>query len=106
MAGRDLHVRIHRIRGRCPVYGKGDGFSIQRGYVLDDPPTGGICLHGLSALMPFYLALSRGIPPGEFGLAGPEEGCAYVNCPDPCDLTDGGTVTFRIRVESDSPERS
>jgi len=91
----DLRVRVVRVTGSCPLYSVGQAFHIRRGYVLD-PGDSPICMHGLTSLMPYYVALSRGVPPDDLGLAGPEQGRAYVQCLDPCDLTGGGTVTFEI----------
>lgn len=52
--------------------------------------------------MPYYVALSRGVPPVELGLAKAKEGrgqVAYIQCRGPCELTGGGTVVFAIRSE-------
>ena len=49
-------------------------------------------MHSLASLMPYYIALSRGISPESLGLSGPKEGMAYLQCLDPCELTGGGTA--------------
>ena len=88
---------VAEIEGDCPVYSVRDSFTIRDGYILE---TGGtrVCMHGLSSVMPFYAALSRGIDPRDLGLYGGKEATACVQCPDPCGMTGGGTVTFEIRV--------
>ena len=96
MTRSDLRVRVVRVNGSCPVYRTGQEFLIRRGYILDPPDSSRICMHSLASIMPYYVALSRGIAPDSLGLDGPEPGCAYVQCLDPCDLTGGGTVTFEI----------
>ncbi len=94
--GRSLTVRIHRIRGHCPVYKEGQSFRIRDGYVLDTSVSCDVCMHALASIFPYYVALSHGVAPEWLGLAGPKPGRAYVQCLDPCDLTGGGTVTFEI----------
>jgi len=90
----DLRVKVKEIKGNCPVYKKGDSFSILDGYKLKaDKP---ICMHSLASLMPYYVGLSKGISSEELGL-GKEK--ARVQCLDPCSYTGGGTVIFEIGVE-------
>ncbi len=66
MPAQDLTVRVIEVKGHCPVYAVGDGFRILEGWKLQAQRP--ICLHALSCLMPYYVALSRGIPPSELGL--------------------------------------
>ncbi|MEM2045657.1 MAG: TIGR04076 family protein [Candidatus Bathyarchaeia archaeon] len=88
-----LIVEVVDIQGYCPVYQVGERFCIKEGYKLvSDRP---VCMHGLQAVCPYYIPLSRGIAPTDLGLAGPN-GAAYVQCLDPQRYTGGGTVTFRI----------
>lgn len=89
----DLHILVKAIKGRCPVFEVGNSFVISNGYILESKIP--ICMHALSSLLPFYSSLSRGISPEEMGL-GKEK--AYVQCPDPCTLTGGGTVIFEISI--------
>jgi len=70
VAAQDLQVKIVEIKGRCPVYAIGDGFRILGGWKLQAQRP--ICLHALSSLMPYYVALSRGIPPSDLGLGDAE----------------------------------
>ena len=93
MPAKDLTVRVIEVKGRCPVYQVGDVFCILEGWKLQAKQP--VCLHGLTALMPYYVALSRGIPPSELGLGDAET--ATVQCLDPCERTGGGTVIFAIR---------
>jgi len=93
VAAQDLQVKIVEIKGRCPIYQVGDTFYILEGWKLQAQRP--ICLHALSSLMPYYVALSRGIPPSELGLGDAET--ATVQCLDPCERTGGGTVIFAIR---------
>ena len=55
-----------------------------------------ICMHSLASLMPYYIALNKGISPEELSL-GKEK--AYVQFLDPYNYTSGGTVIFEIEVE-------
>ena len=90
-----LRIAVHEIKGTCPMYKRGDAFYIIDGYKLKTD--GLICMHSLSSLMPYYVALSRGISPKELGLSknGNE---IYVQCLDPCEYTDGGTVIFKLTM--------
>jgi len=92
----DLVVTVKEIKGTCPVYSPGDLIVIREGYILDTKNSSDVCMHSLGSLMPYYVALSRGIPPDSLGLSGPKEGVAYLQCLDPCELTGGGTVIFEV----------
>ena len=63
----DLRVEVIEIKGHCPVYTVGDSFRIREGFklVAEKP----LCMHSLASLMPYYVALSRGISPVGLGLA-------------------------------------
>ncbi len=91
-------MRVKEIRGRCPVYCEGDEFCLADGYRLtSDKP---LCMHSLAAIMPFYNAF-RFAGAADMGLAGRKDGGRmYVQCPDACDYTDGGTVIFELRKSS------
>jgi uncharacterized repeat protein (TIGR04076 family) len=91
-------IRVKEIKGHCPVYHIGDVFVLNHGYVLDPQQSCPVCLHSLASVMPYYVALSRGIKPTELGLSR-EDGVAYVQCPDPCERTGGGTVVLEIHQE-------
>lgn len=89
----DLRVKVVAIKGKCPVYCEGDSFVIAEGFklVAERP----LCLHSLAAILPYYVALSRGVSPVSLGLAR-EAKSAFIQCLDPCEWTGGGTVVFRI----------
>ncbi len=91
----DIVVTVKEIRGRCPTFNKtGESFVLKAGYQLvSDIP---ICMHALAALMPFYNALYL-CDPEKLGLDGVEDKSkAYIQCPDPYQCTNGGTVIFEI----------
>lgn len=91
-----LLIKVEEIKGICSVYKVGDIFYVEEGYKLT--ATIPICLHSLASLLPYYVALSRGINQASLGIAG-EDGSAYVQCLDPCEYTGGGTVIFSIKLE-------
>lgn len=91
-----LRIEVVEIRGKCPVYNVGDAFLIIEGFkLLSSRP---LCMHSLVSLLPYYVALARGLAPRELGLARDGE-TAYVQCLDPCSYTGGGTVVFAILHE-------
>ena len=97
-----LIIRVEDVRGRCPVYEVGDRIVLDNGYRLnlDETTTG--CMHSFASIIPYHIALSKGVRPDQMGLAHKDrdDGRAYVQCLDPCEMTGGGTVTFSIeRVE-------
>jgi uncharacterized repeat protein (TIGR04076 family) len=95
----DLKIKVVKINGNCPVYQEGDQFLIKNGYQLTSQIP--LCMHALSALIPFYNAL-RFSDPADIGLAGKEKNKAYVQCPDAVEFTAGGTAIFEIsRIRSD-----
>lgn len=94
-----LIVEVIDIKGNCPVYTNGDKIVLDEGYKVNLEETDNICLHSLASLLPYYNALAKGISPVQLGLARKGEE-AYIQCLDPREHTDGGTVTFRIRRES------
>ncbi len=92
----DLIVRVKEIKGRCPVYKVGDEFKIQNGWILRTEFP--ICMHSLASIMPYYNAL-KVLKGGELGLnRNRGEKTAYVQCLDPYEYTDGGTVIFEISI--------
>lgn len=90
-----LKVRVKEIKGKCPIYKEGDFFTISEGYKLNLCNQCPICMHSLASIMPYYVALSRGISPKSLGLG--DEKKAYIQCLDPCDYTGGGTAVFEIQ---------
>lgn len=99
-----LVVRVKEIKGNCPVYKIGDSIVIRDGFILDTKRSSQVCMHSLASLMPYYVALSRGISPQSLGLADADNDKAYLQCLDPCEVTGGGTVLLEISPEDrDSP---
>jgi uncharacterized repeat protein (TIGR04076 family) len=90
----EIVVKVKEIRGHCPTFKLGDSFELKAGYQLvSDIP---VCMHALAALMPFYNALCVS-EPAQWGLDGKKDKSkAYIQCPDPFDCTNGGTVIFEI----------
>lgn len=97
-----LIIRVEDIRGRCPVYEMGDRIVLDSGFRLNLDETTKGCMHSFASIIPYHIALSKGVRPDQMGLAhrDRDDGRAYVQCLDPCEMTGGGTVTFSIeRVE-------
>ena len=95
MKKHNLKITVIEIQGKCPVYKVGNSFRIEEGYkLITNFP---ICLHSLSSIMPYYVALSNGVPPEDLGLG--KGKFAYVQCLDPCKYTGGGTVIYKIGIE-------
>jgi uncharacterized repeat protein (TIGR04076 family) len=97
-----LVIRVEDIKGRCPAYEVGDRIVLDGGFRLNLEETTAGCMHSFASIMPYHIAISKGVEPGQMGLAHKEreDGRAYVQCLDPCEWTGGGTVTFSIeRVE-------
>jgi len=97
-----LVIRVEKINGRCPVYKVGDTIVLDNGFRLNLDETTKGCMHSFASIIPYHIALSKGVRPDQMGLAHKDrdDGRAYVQCLDPCEMTGGGTVTFSIeRVE-------
>ena len=52
-------------------------------------------MHSLSAIIPYYVALNKGVNPKKLGLA-KQGNKIHVQCLDPCKYIGGGTVIFEI----------
>ncbi|NJE10986.1 TIGR04076 family protein [Thermococcus sp. MAR1] len=97
-----LEIRVIKIRGKCPVFNLGDRIVIEGPKVKLDE-TDAICTHAFASLLPYIVALRKGIKPSELGLGKGKK--AYVQCLDPGPpYTDGGTVIFEITVVRDEAE--
>lgn len=90
-----LIIKIQEIKGHCPVYKLGDRIVLDEGYRVNCNESESICMHSLASIMPYYVALYRGINPKDLGLSKDGQR-AYVQCLDPCEHTGGGTVIFEI----------
>ena len=89
-----LLVRVVEIKGNCPVYDVGDRFTLEDGYKLvSETP---VCMHSLASILPYHIAMAKGVPPNRMGLAHKDrkDGKAYVQCLDPVSHTAGGTAIF------------
>jgi len=99
-----LKIKVIEIRGECPVFNVGDIITIE-GPRIDLKNTDAVCTHAFASLMPYIVALRKGIKPSELGLGKGDK--AYVQCLDPGPpYTDGGTVIFEITVVRDEAEKS
>ena len=96
--GKDIKITVTKITGFCPVYNAGDSFYLKNGYILEPSRSCRVCMHGLASIMPYYVALSHGVAPHSIGLNKNNENHAFVQCLDPCDHTDGGTVIFKVEI--------
>ncbi|OQX84109.1 hypothetical protein B6D60_09730 [candidate division KSB1 bacterium 4484_87] len=94
----DLKITILEIKGSCPVYMIGENFFLRKGYKLQAGNASSVCMHALGSILPFHAALSHGVSPKELGLNKSDNNFAYVQCPDACERTGGGTVIFEIEV--------
>ena len=93
-----LEIKVHEIRGECPVYKVGDKMVINGPKIVLEE-TDAVCVHALSTLLHYVVALDEGADSVKLGLTKPEEKeCAYMQCVDPGEpYTHGGTVVFRCR---------
>ncbi len=91
-----LEIKVREIRGRCPVYKVGDKIVIDDPSILLDK-TDAVCIHALSTLLHYVVALEEGADPVKLGLS-KDKGHAYLQCVDPGKpYTEGGTVIFECR---------
>ncbi|NOZ60679.1 MAG: TIGR04076 family protein [Calditrichaeota bacterium] len=94
----DLKITVREIKGVCPLFSVGDSFVLQQGYKLKQGNLSAICMHALSSILPYHVALSHNVSAKELGLNAKDENKAFVQCLDPCERTGGGTVIFEIEV--------
>ena len=88
-----LEVNVCEIKGKCPVYKVGDKMTIEGANILLDK-TDAICIHALSTLLHYVVALDEGTDSVKLGLS-KDKKLAYMQCVDPGEpYTDGGTVIF------------
>ena len=93
-----LEIEVVEVRGRCPVHKVGDKIVIDGASIVLDR-TDALCIHALSVILHYAVALDEGADPVKLGLTKPEDReNAYVQCVDPWKpYTEGGTVIFRIK---------
>ena len=91
-----LIAKVVEIKGRCPVYEVGNKITLKDGYILDTEESDMVCMHSLASILPYYVALAKGVEAKEIGLSRGDSKEAYVQCLDPCEITGGGTVRLEI----------
>ena len=93
-----LDIVVCEVKGSCPVHGVGDRIVVEGPKILLEE-TDAPCIHALSSLLHYAVALDKGVDPLELGLTRSEDSDhAYIQCVDPWKpYTDGGTVIFRCR---------
>ena len=93
-----LEIRVHEIKGFCPVYKKGDKVIIKDPEIVLKK-TDALCTHALSTLLHYTTILEHNWCPVELGLTTDKEpDCAYMQCVDPGKpYTKGGTVIFKCK---------
>lgn len=93
-----LEIEVVEVRGKCPVHKVGDKIVIDGASIVLDR-TDALCIHALSVILHYAVALDEGADPVKLGLTKPEDReSAYVQCVDPWKpYTEGGTVIFRIK---------
>ena len=97
-------IEVAEIKGKCPVYKKGDKIVIESPRIVMDK-TDAICIHALAPLLHYVVALREGADPKKLGLS--KDGkYAYIQCVDPGEpYTDGGTAIFKCyTVERDKEQ--
>ena len=96
-----LEIKVHQIKGFCPVYNKGDRITVDDPEIVLDK-TDALCTHALSTLLHYTTVLEHDWCPVKLGLTAKEDkGCAYLQCVDPGKpYTDGGTVIFKCKKVS------
>lgn len=91
-----LEIEVCEIRGKCPVYKVGDKMVMDGPRILLEK-TDAVCVHALSSLLHYVIALDENVDPRKLGLSKERES-AYIQCVDPGEpYTEGGTVIFRCR---------
>jgi len=97
-----FEIVVHKIKGFCPVYKKGDKI------LIDDPEiilkkSDALCTHALSTILHYTTILEHNWCPLKLGLTTKKEpDYAYMQCVDPGKpYTDGGTVIFKCNKLKD-----
>jgi uncharacterized repeat protein (TIGR04076 family) len=96
-------IEVAEIKGKCPVYKKGDKIVIDGPRIVKDK-TDAICIHALAPLLHYVVALREGADSRMLGLS--KDGrYAYIQCVDPGEpYTNGGTVIFKcFKTEESVP---
>jgi len=89
-----LEIEVCEIRGKCPVHKVGDKIVVEGPEIVLEK-TDAVCVHALSSLLHYNIALDEGIDSRKLGLS-KEGNSAYIQCVDPGEpYTSGGTVVFK-----------
>ena len=91
-------MEVTEIRGRCPIHKTGAKIVID-GARIDLHRANNLCIHALSSLLHYAVALREGIDARTLGLS--KDGrFAYIQCPDSGKpYTESGTVIFKCYLE-------
>lgn len=94
-----LEIEVCEIKGKCPVYKVGDRTVIDGPKIVLEE-TDAVCVHALSSLLHYVIALDEEVDPRKLGLSKDRHN-AFIQCVDPGEpYTSGGTVVFRCcRIE-------
>lgn len=97
-----LEVKVHEIRGKCPVHKVGDKIAIMNPTIALEE-TDALCTHALPTILHYALILEYNWCPLKLGLTKEnDQDHAYFQCLDPGEpFTEGGTVIFKVK----KPER-
>lgn len=76
-----LIIEVAEIRGKCPVYKKGDKIVIDGPEIVLEE-TDAICIHALAPLLHYVVALRDGADPRKLVLS-KEKDVASIRCVDP-----------------------
>ncbi len=89
-----LEFKVCEIRGKCPVHKIGDRMVVDGPRIVLEK-TDAVCVHALSSLLHYVIALDEDVDPRKLGLS-KERSSAYIQCVDPGEpYTSGGTVIFK-----------
>lgn len=98
-----LTIEVCQIKGRCPVHKVGDRITIDGPRIVLEK-TDAVCVHALSSLLHYVIALDENVDPIKLGLS-KEKDKAYIHCVDPGEpYTSGGTVVFKCEKTSNGKE--
>ena len=67
-----LEIEVCEVKGFCPVHKIGDRIVIKGAQILLDR-TDALCIHALSSLLHYVVALDEGVDPVKLGLTRPED---------------------------------
>jgi len=71
-----LEIEVCEIKGKCPVYNVGNRMVIDNPKIVLEE-TDAVCVHALSSLLHYVIALDEGVDPRKLGLSKESEN-AYI----------------------------